>query len=223
MSFIFNRIILTLAGIFFFTASFAQPHGKVKYLRKDNYGSVYVTKDTTLREYNWLSSATVTEEALSTYKESFDFVLKDTLVPVRHFSINEKLLVKWAPLYIYDDKFYVYSPSDWMSHFNYLLTDSSIIELISDGPNAKVLLDYQEISANDFRFKYLIYGKQVQEMKVKIIDQEKQIILWGHQLLVNSANVKEFPMVKCDCGNQKCLLEFEFHKVDEELIRRKGW
>jgi hypothetical protein len=38
--------------------------------------------------------------------------------------------------------------------------------------------------------------------------------------MVDSNNVTRFPMVKCDCGENKCLIEYEFEKLDyEKLIK----
>ncbi|MEP7264200.1 MAG: hypothetical protein ABI772_06875 [Bacteroidota bacterium] len=231
MRFTIDKIIFTLAGIFLFTAATAQQHGKVKYLKKDNYGSVYVTKDTSIREYNWLSVVSFNKEVTSAYTTNYNVVLKDTLVLTKHFSINEKLLLNWTPLYIYNDNYYVYSPSDWMAHFNYLVNDSAIIEYKTDGPDAMILLDYQELSSSEFLFKILSYDKVVSELRIKIIDPAKQITLWifksknykNNMLIVNGDRVKEYPMVKCDCNGQKCLLEFEFDKINEEMISKKGW
>ncbi len=208
------KSFLLLLSLFYSITVFSQNEKGVTYLKRDNFGSVYITHDTLRKEYEWLVPKEISAEVKANYDAAFFHLLKDTVISIPHFKLNEKLLLNWVPLYILKDKYYVYCPSDWISHFAYLFTDSTIIGYKSDGPDAFIFRNYQEISGNEFKLKVLTYDKTIIQITIKIIEESKQISLWTFNygndkdesfLMVNATRVKEYPMVKCDCGDHKCL------------------
>jgi hypothetical protein len=226
------KTFLLLLSLLYSINVFAQDGKGVTYLKRDNFGSVYITHDTSRIEYERLMPKGITADLKNSYNAAFIHLLKDTLINIPHFKLNEKLLLSWVPLYLKKDQFYVYSPSDWISHFAYLFTDSTIIRYKTDGPDVFIFRNYQEISNDDFKLQVLTYDKKTIQITIKLIDESKQISLWTFNygddkdenfLMTNAARVKEYPMVKCDCGDRKCLLEYEFDKIDKKMIRKKGW
>jgi len=224
------KVLLTIIGLTIFSLAFSQSKSESTPLKKYNIVSAYVTNDTSREEYNMLIPDEVDEQVDQKYFETVDQMLEDTIIDLKHFTF-QNLPLKWSPLYLLKTKYYVYNPSDWMYHFTYSITDSIIIESNGEVPSPMVILDYKKISDNEFSFSLLRPDESLINVKIKIIDPKNQIAIWEflsdnfheYMLMVNSLKVKNFPMVVCDCGETKCSKEFEFEKIDDNLIKKNGW
>lgn len=183
-------------------------------LLKTNNGVIYITSDTTFNHYKWLNpSIDVNTEFFNSQIEFFN--KKDKL---NKFPLN--ILDKWSQIYIYKNKYFVYSPSDWMSNETLLLTDSVIYHNRSVDPDLEFIKDYSKINDSVYFFNLYSpnYSEQLDFIKRKltiiVIDKKFMITKWiwtnsDNQILftrlfVDSRNVKSFPMIVEDCGNQKC-------------------
>jgi hypothetical protein len=208
----------------------AQEKQNVVFLKMDNYGSVYITSDTARPEYDYLNPPVFTDQVRSIYIRNSDKQFADTFIVFRHFNISASLPLNWIPLYVLNDKFYVYSPSDRINHYSYTFSDSVLIQNTAEGPLPILMNSYEEVSPDEFRLSLLDNYYKPYTLRIKITDAVKGISLWEYDygkkkefsFMVKAENVKQFPMVVCDCGGAKCHLEYKFDTIDEKYIRRKS-
>jgi hypothetical protein len=217
------RAIFIIFGLLYLTVGFSQTKNDTVFLKKEKFGTVYITRDTSIQEYKWVAADLKDKDFLH-YKEYYDALLKDSVIQVKHFYLKE-LPAKWSPIYIIKNKYYLYAPSDWMFNYGFIVKDSLVIREYTDGPDVMIILDYKQKSKNEFFFKlHTQHGNEY--LTIKIIDSKLGIAVWkfvgnnywDYRLMVNSKNVYKFPMVKCDCGENKCVIEYEFEKLDYEKI-----
>ena len=197
---------------------FAQDKSKITFIKKDNYGSVYITADTSKEEYNYLPTPKWNDELQETYIRHFYDTFTDTVVVPKHFNLNEELIQNWIPLYLYKDKLYAYAPSDWINSYSYSFSDSVLINNSAEGPFPLFLDQYVVENDNSFRF-HIIDAAMDFHIRIKIIDRSKSLTLWEFeydnggrrfQYFTSSKHLKKFPLVICECNGSKCLLEYKF-------------
>jgi hypothetical protein len=220
------KLSLTFLALIISQLAFCQSKSDKKLLKKDKYGEVYITHDTSRIEYKWLIPS-YPYDNLHIYQEYYQHITESTN-SIHKFSNKLNNLSKWTPLYKINNKYYLYGPSDWMYNFGFIINDSTILRQFSDGPGVFVILHSHKVSDNVYHYKTLDYDKKETHISIYIIDQTNEIAVWKfetqdeiqYELMINSNNIKKFPLVNCDCGEVKCLLEYDFKKLDfEKLIR----
>lgn len=207
----------------------AQDKKHVQYIRKDNFGSVYITTDTTLNAYEYLVTPALKGQRLQWYNDGIAEVLNDTIINFKKHNVSETILANWCPLYVLKDKFYVYSPSDWINHYSYSVSDSTLVENTFEGSVPMLMSDYTERSSSEFVIN--LANKEPSSLRIKTIDASRGIALWAftyrdtveYTFMVKEQFVKKFPLVVCECGGMKCYLEYKFETIDEKYLRRRGW
>lgn len=221
-------IITIIIGLLTNLTGFSQSAKDKIILKKFNDGEIYITHDTSIREYFWLIPKSPKDDNLDFYNQYYSQIIKDTNITVFHTK-SLKIPNKWTPLYMIDDEFYLYGPSDWMANYGYIFCDTTIIRQFSDGPDVNIIINGKIISANEFQFNVLTYNRSAAIITISIIDKRNDIAIWKfesdknihYELMVNSNYVKRFPIINCDCGDTKCFMEYEFKPIDfEELNKR---
>ena len=139
------RAVLTILGLMYISAGFSQTGKDTLFLKKEKFGTVYITSDTSIIEYKWLNLPDLNEKNYAFYKEYYNDLLKDTVIKIKHFNLGQ-LPKKWSPLFMIKDKHYVYAPSDWMFNFGFALNDSVVSRLYTDGPDVMIILDFKQKS-----------------------------------------------------------------------------
>lgn len=107
-------------------------------------------------------------------------------------------------------------------------SDSTIIKQYSDGPDVYALLSAKKISNKKYEFKTLTTNNITTKISIFIIDDQNHIAVWKfvsnkethYELMVDVDYLKRFPIVVCDCGDTKCLMEYHFKLINfEKLIK----
>tara|TARA_B100000508_G_scaffold55003_1_gene42582 strand:+ start:2449 stop:3345 length:897 start_codon:yes stop_codon:yes gene_type:complete len=213
------------------------PEDYVKYLanrdsiiEKCEYGSVYYTKDTNSIIYNWIIPDTndIKQSYLTDYIEH----IKDSFnIELSHFDYNE-LDKSWCSLFMFNNEYCLYAPSDWMANIGTIISDSVYYISRSDA-TPEIILDYKNISDNTHQIKVINYFGKIRFIKIEIIDTHIGIAIWsifdenenfiGSSLKVVSDNVKQFPFLVYDCEGSKCVFKEEknhFEKPNFELLKK---
>lgn len=212
-------------------------NNRVNYLaRRDSiidsnsYGSIYYTTDTSSKIYNWIkpNKKDLKRIDVSHYTNH----INDSFgVETNNFSYNN-LNKMWVSLYIFDNKYCLYAPSDWIANSSIIISDSLYYIAKSDG-YCKVIMNYECVSKNSHWFKTIDYYGNINKLNIEIIDTINNIAIWSEidknnkltysSLKVASNNVKNFPFLVYDCGKNKCIFGNEgnyFEKPNFGLIRK---
>ena len=137
---------------------------------------------------------------------------------------------KWNSVYLINNAYYVYSPSDWMSNTGYYVSDSVIFITKSDPDDLFVILNHKKINKKLDEFQIINYAGEKHNVQIRLVDAAYGIYIWTfvkngdllRYLMQDSRFVKQLPMVVADCGDEKCVLEFKFDKPDFEKILHKS-
>jgi hypothetical protein len=202
-------------------------------LVQTNYGSIYFTRDTTAKSYGYLNPIEIDSSVFRTVMpEMIQSIQEKQKLPVKHFD-HELINSSWSSLYWFNSAFCLYSPSDWMSNTPVLLTDSILYYLASD-PGLEILKSFKKINSHKFEFTSLDFTGNFKTTTIEIIDPKKGIAIWEYryanndsvvrELKVRSENVKLFPMLIFDCGENKCVFDQEdfFDEPDFSELRKKS-
>lgn len=185
-------------------------------LFETSYGSIYLTKDTTARFYNWYGSDDSKIVGDNEFYTGFltecatknQFSLKKTPTPL--------MGILWSDIYNFNNQLCMYSPSDWFAVSTFKITDSTIFDMRSADPTAYFIESYNQLSASKYLYKTReTYTLDAYEFIIEVLDKQTGISVWTitHQtsgettilVKVNSKNVKSFPVIVEDCGDQKCI------------------
>lgn len=199
-------------------------------LLQTEYGSIYFTRDLTARGYGYLNPEEIDSSVFQTIMpEIIQSIQESQKTPVKHFN-HQLINSSWSSLYWFNNDFCLYSPSDWMSNKPMLITDSIIYELASD-PGLEIIKSVQEINNHKIEFTSQEYSGEVKTTSIEIIDPQRGIAIWEYkygnndsvvrELRVRSEYVRLFPMIICDCGDNKCVFGGEnfFSEPDYSALK----
>jgi len=129
---------------------------------------------------------------------------------------------KWNSVYVYKDRFFLYGPSDWMMNTGYYISDSVIYITKSDPNDLYFILDFKQKSTELTEISIINYFGERNKIQIQLIDQKYGLYVWTffnkesniqtQYLMQDSKFSKKLPMIVCDCGDEKCLLEFDFNE-----------
>ncbi len=184
-------------------------------LFENDFGSIYYSKDTSSKVYNYFQPNT-DSLILKSYCDSLrNLIFLNGKMKIDHFN-NELVNSTWTDLHQFNGSFCLYSPSDWMAYEPIHLTDSSI-QFASSDPSVEVIIDFKKNNSTSFSFVTLNIYLEKKSVCINIIDSIKGISIWEWRDLKNNLiskeykvltkNVKLFPIIIEDCGNQKCVFE----------------
>ncbi len=195
-------------------------------LKNTDFGSVYITKDTSLKYYKWLNPSQFNEEILvEIYNENFEKGFANQKETEYRQIHKNPLLGNWSSLYIFENKLYVYSPSDWIANQTLIVCDSAFYSIQSDY-SIQYIQNCKRISETEFECVLIDANEFVCNLNVNFIDTEKNISLWTYknndgirlELKVKSLHVKDYPMIVNDCLDRKCIQEFNFDELDFQKV-----
>lgn len=192
------------------------------------FGSVYITRDTTIKLYDWLAPNKIdTIEFRKLYDTEFMTNFKErSNSQIKHFN-NIPINGDWCSLYLFKDKFYVYSPSDWMFNNRMLISDSAIYNMSSSNWEIQLIQNFSKTPTGELKFNLVDYNGFKNELTIKFVDEDKSVSLWiykleGEQplfeLRVKSSNVRDYEMIINDCLGVKCYQEFLFETPEYDAI-----
>lgn len=202
-------------------------------LLQTEYGSIYITYDTTAKMFDWLKQDNI--ESSSThniYKNYISHIQSNYKISLKHFKLKG-LNQKWSSIYLFNGNFCLYSPSDWMSNTGILLTDSIYYTVRSADPGLRLIINYESPSPVIHHYQTIGYQGDINYITITLIDKEKGVAIWEYlnkhktlerrELKVEAEKVKQFPMLVEDCGDNKCIFPkppFFFEQPDfEELLK----
>lgn len=61
--------------------------------------------------------------------------------------LSKALPRRWCALYLYNDHYYIYAPSDWGNNRRILLNDTTLIGYYMDGPSADIIKGTKKIDS----------------------------------------------------------------------------
>lgn len=198
-------------------------------IARRQHGYIYITRDTSAEMFDWLVPK------VSAHSSEMD-IFRDYARDIKK-RFGQGVIVKnlggfprkWNSVYLLNNKYFVYSPSDWMSNKGYYVSDSAIFVVKSDPDDLLVILDYKNSAKNHHTFRLVNYAGDKLELQIRLVDAAFGIYLWtfmnrgdtSMHLMQDSSFVKRLPMIVADCGGEKCVLEFEFDEPDFEKILRE--
>ena len=190
-------------------------------LKEPEFGYIYITSDTSSNYYDWIIPTIDTEMVQSIQNQYFSKEYEKINLSKSHFNLGS-FPRKWNSVYRYQNEYFLYAPSDWMSNLGLIITDSIIYHVQSDwDPVSDYMLqefkstdnEKTEIKANN------LLGQEF-DISIQIVDRSLGIYEWSLFnnevkstvifLMQNSDYSNKLRMIVCDCGDRKCLLEFDF-------------
>jgi hypothetical protein len=190
-------------------------------LKETEFGYIYITSDTSSNYYDWIIPTIDTEMVQSIQNQYFSKEYEKINLSKSHFNLGS-FPRKWNSVYRYQNEYFLYAPSDWMSNLGLIITDSIIYHVQSDwDPVSDYMLqefkstdnEKTEIKANN------LLGQEF-DISIQIVDRSLGIYEWSLFnnevkstvifLMQNSDYSNKLRMIVCDCGDRKCLLEFDF-------------
>jgi hypothetical protein len=200
-------------------------------IKETEYGCVYVTKDTTAEMYAWLADESIDTSVFNELysSENISQLLISNNIEMKQFK-NSAVSGNWISLYVLDETFYVYSPSDWMFNKRILISDSALYHFGSDDWRMESIQTLKENPTGDVQMHLAGYGAEKIELSIRFIDQDQTIALWHRkssdgyeysELRVRSSEVRKFDMIVNDCLGTKCHQEFIFETPAYEEILKK--
>jgi len=202
-------------------------------IKETEYGCIYITKDTTAEMYSWLANEKIDTSVFNIMysPENISAFLLSNNIEMNHY---RNLLIKgnWSSLYILKDKFYVYSPSDWMLNKRILVSDSVLYHFASNDWRMESIQTIETKSNGDLIINLTGYENEQIVLSIRFIDENKTIAIWNrkssdgyeyYELRVRSSEVRKFDMIVNDCLGTKCFQEFVFETPEySEIIRTYG-
>lgn len=199
-------------------------------IKSDTYGKVYITTNTASKPYKWIVP--------SPNKESLDSYYADYINEIKE-NYNQEVSThnldgfpgKWNSVYVFNDKFYLYAPSDWMQNTGYYISDSIIYIAESDPADLYLILECKHDSPRLCEFHTINHSGQELNIKIAPIDPDYGIYLWAfsnkdaeivqRKIMQDSRFAKQLPMIINDCGKNKCHSEFKFKDPDFNKLTSK--
>jgi hypothetical protein len=202
-------------------------------IKETDYGSIYVTTDTSAVMFSWLANESIDtsifNELYST--ENIKEFLNTNKIKMKKFK-NIAVSGNWSSLYILNDKFYVYSPSDWLFNERILISDSALYHFGSADWRIESIQNVETNSNGDIKINLSGFRGEKIELSIRFIDDNKNIALWhrkssegyeNSELRVRSSEVRKFDMIVNDCLGTKCFQEFIFETPEySEIIKTYG-
>ena len=213
--------------LFLSSKSFAQKsnfHFRAKpdsILQESEYGFIYYTSDTSSIYYNWIIPTIDTEMVHSIQNQYFSQEFEKINLSNSHFNLGS-FPRKWNSVYRYQNEYFLYAPSDWMYNKGFYFSDSIIYNSESDWDPATdyIMKDFKLFNEGNATIQTINLLSQQIAISVNLVDKSLGIYQWiltNKQenetlkfLMQNSDFSKKIRMIVSDCGDRKCIMEFDF-------------
>jgi hypothetical protein len=198
-------------------------------IARRQHGYIYITRDTSAKMFDWLVPEIRAHSGeMDIFRGYASYIKKKFArgVIVKNLGGFPR---KWNSVHVLKNKYFVYSPSDWISNKGYYVSDSAIFVVKSDPDDLLLILDYKNGAKNQHTFRLVNYAGDKLELQIRLVDAASGIYLWAFknhggtsmQLMQDSRFVNRLPMIVADCGDEKFVLEFDFDEPDFEKILGK--
>jgi hypothetical protein len=185
------------------------------------YGFIYYTSDTSSNYYDWIIPIIDTEMIHLIQNQYFSKELEKLIDSNSHFDLGSFPL-KWNSVYRYQNEYFLYAPSDWMFNKGFYFSDSIIYNTISDWDPATdyIMKDFKLSNEGNATIQTInLFGQQI-DISVYLVDNSLGIYQWNLTnkqenetmkfLMQDSYFSKKTRMIVSDCGDRKCIMEFDF-------------
>lgn len=219
------RYILTALLTMYLCNIYAQSTGKKDTLfllrekRPTGYHTVFIDTNPASRYYKAISDFSFTGDDKKIYASTLAIVKDKRLTRFTSKAFPRK----WIKVYQYQNKFYVYYPSDFMSHYMVRVTDSTYIDYYGEGPLANRIISFKRVDSSTYHFKLKSPYTGIHQIVVHIIDPKKGIAVFEESaetgetychLMVTADKVRVLPIIvnyspdqkeeEFDFGEQEC-------------------
>jgi len=208
-------------------AIYIEPNKSSEYYNR--LGDFSLSKDYEEKEYYIYSTDSTGEGELLNienrfyvYDENFD--LKEVSVTLKKKNIPQNLSTKWVPLYLYNNKYYLYAPCEWTIP-KYNITDTLLMYYgWMDGLYGFSYDTIIQKSNNHYSIQN-IKGFHNTEINIYIIDKAKGIAVFEFDnykpsLYVDAEKIRNFPIIVCECTEK--YEEYKFPDIDIKKLIKKS-
>lgn len=196
------------------------------------YNNIYIDTNRNSENYKLLSDFSFNENNnLDAYNEK----IKKRKIQLSKIS-TKALPKEWIPLYSYQNRYYVYKPSEMGELRRRIINDSLLIFWFMDGPLPYVLETISQTGNTGWTVRSKDYFVRMEGfvrpevLNIHIIDPVNQIAIWeyksntekeySYELCIPKEKARNFELIAND-SNEKAM-EFEFDQLDfKKLLRKK--
>ncbi len=225
--------IFTILIILVSSQSFAQKTvNDTIFLLKENYKGIYhsifIDTDKNSKFYNQISDFSFSEFDKDSYNYSMEYFNENNILLTK--TIIKDIPKEWICLKFYKGEFYSYKPSDFYTHYQASINDTTFIDHTGEGPVANKILSFSKTDSITFEFKLNgLYNKE-RDLVVHIIDEKNGIAVFEEKtteqdsfyyLMISAEKVRNLPIIVNYCETQK-QIEFHFDEPDyKKLLTQK--
>jgi hypothetical protein len=186
-------------------------------IEKRQEGYIYITSDTKSVLYDRIIPR-LDQNDLNIFSDLISDIRAKYKQKVSQFPIKS-FPRKWNSVYLYKNKYFLYGPSDWMSNRGFNISDSVVYITESDIGDLYVIKNFKRDGPNNAIFKVINHSGETLDIATRVIEKSLGIYEWTIQgsagtslkfLMQNSDFSKKLKMIVCDCGDEKCYMEFDF-------------
>ena len=148
---------------------------------KTNYGAIYSTTDTSFDHYDWLIPKIDIDDT-----SIYNYQIEDLIKEGYKYSHNESdLPMKWTELFLFNGRYYVYSPSDWMVYEGLILTDTILYHPRGVDSNLEFINSVKKSNDSTYKLEldtqFYIDSSVIKKtiLTIERIDQKLKIYKWS--------------------------------------------
>jgi hypothetical protein len=196
------------------------------------YNNIYIDTNRNSENYRLLSDFSFTEhENLDEYNAK----IKKRKIPISKIS-TKGVPMEWIPLYSYQNRYYVYKPSEMGGLMRRIINDSLLIYWDMEGPLPYILESISQTANGGWTVRSKDYFVRMEGflrpemLNIYIIDPVNQVAVWEYksntekeytyELCIPKEKARNFDLIVND-SNEKAM-EFDFDKLDfKKLLKKK--
>jgi hypothetical protein len=210
-------LLLITSTAFSQTADFKFEAKPDSIIEKRQRGYIYVTSDTKSVLYDRIIPR-LDRDAITLQTQYINDIRKKYKQEVKQFPVKS-FPRKWNSVYLYKNKYYLYGPSDWMDNRGFYVSDSVVYITESDVSDVYVIKNFEKDGPDNGHFKVINYTGETLHIQIRVVEKSLGIYEWTMQggvddprkfLMQNSDLSKKLKIIVCDCGDEKCVMEFKF-------------
>lgn len=196
--------------------------------KNDIYHAIYIDSNKTSKYYDWISTFEFGKFDTANYASSIADLKEKKSKPFAKHKLSD-LPRQWCSLYGCKEKFYLYSPCDYMFNYKLAISDTTYIDYFGDGPTAIRINTFTVIDNNTYKFSVATYDQFNRVIVIHIIDKKNGIAIFEESseieehkfyLMVMAGKVKNFPIIVNYSAAQK-QKEFKFDDINfEKFLNR---
>jgi hypothetical protein len=196
-------------------------------IKNGEYHSIFIDTNRHSEFYNQINNFELDKFDEQSYKQSILY-FKENNIELMKFNITE-IPSKWVIIKEYNGKLYNYYPSDFYSHFQIKLTDSTVVLYTGEGPLANKIDSFEKLNQNEFKIKVSGIYTGFSNLIFHIIDKEKGIAVIENKIDENNSNycimidsdkINNLPIIVNYCKTRKWI-ELNFEEPNYKLLIAK--